>query len=116
MVPTSRPGPAIAQAAPGMVEPSSGDVPRVSKPRQHVGRVHHHRRRQKTRLLRAAYKERPEQFPSPSPLTDQEKILQRYVEQYKEDAILTARAQSELVKQEEKEKAATSQSSGNDKP
>jgi hypothetical protein len=54
---------------------------------------------------------RGEQFPSPTPLSEQEKILQRYVAQYKDDAVLTARAQTELAKKEEKEVAATSATS-----
>jgi len=113
---TNRPSPAIAKTAPGTAELSPREVPHAPIPRHLIRRVHHHRRRQKTRRLQAAYKERPGQFPSPKPLTDQEKILQHYVEQYKEDAILTARAQAELVKREEKENAVNSQSSGNDRP
>jgi hypothetical protein len=54
------------------------------------------------------------------PLNEQEKILQLYVEQYKNDAILTARAQTELAKKEDKEIAATSatidESFENDEP
>jgi len=72
------------------------------------------------RVLRAAQRVRGEQFPSPTPLSEQERILQRYVAQYKNDAILTARAQTELAKEEEQEVAAMSanidESSDQDKP
>lgn len=41
-----------------------------------------------------------DQFPSPQPLADQEQILSRYVCEYPERAILVARAQTQLRKQE----------------
>jgi hypothetical protein len=85
---------------------------------QRAGRRVH--RRRPLGVLRAARRERGEQFPSPMPLNEQEKILQLYVEQYKNDAILTARAQTELAKKEDKEIAATSatidESFENDEP
>lgn len=43
---------------------------------------------------------RLEQFPSPEPLSAQEIILARYVEQFPHDADLMARAQTELTRQE----------------
>jgi hypothetical protein len=43
---------------------------------------------------------RQEQFPSPQPLSEQEKLLALYVEQFHREAILMARAQTELSQQE----------------
>jgi len=47
-----------------------------------------------------------DQFPSPSPLTDQERMLVRYVQDFPQKAQLMARAQTELRKQDELEMAA----------
>lgn len=44
--------------------------------------------------------QRQEQFPSPQPLSEQERILARYVEQFPRDAALIAQAQTELFQQE----------------
>lgn len=46
------------------------------------------------------------QFPSPSPLSDQEKMLARYVQEFPHRAVLLARAQTELRKRDELEMAA----------
>ena len=43
---------------------------------------------------------RLEQFPSPEPLSEQEKILARYVRQFPREADLTAKVQTELARQE----------------
>jgi hypothetical protein len=43
---------------------------------------------------------RLEQFPSPQPLSKQEEILQRYLEHFPREAALTARAQTQLARQE----------------
>jgi hypothetical protein len=43
---------------------------------------------------------RLEQFPSPEPLSEQEEFLARYVEQFPREAVLVARAQTQLMKQE----------------
>jgi hypothetical protein len=43
---------------------------------------------------------RLEQFPSPQPLSEQERILARYVEQFPRDAALMAEARTEFFKQE----------------
>jgi hypothetical protein len=45
------------------------------------------------------------QFPSPVPLSEQEKILARYVRDFPESAVLLAGAQTELRKAEEMERA-----------
>ncbi|MBI3475511.1 MAG: hypothetical protein HY010_07245 [Acidobacteria bacterium] len=47
-----------------------------------------------------------DQFPSPVPLTDQEKLLAQYVREFPERAVLVARAQTHLRKQEERDRAA----------
>jgi hypothetical protein len=46
------------------------------------------------------------QFPSASPLSDQERMLAQYVNHFPEKAALMARAQTELGKQDEREMAA----------
>jgi hypothetical protein len=46
-----------------------------------------------------------EQFPSPVPLSEQEKILARYITQYPEHALLIARAQTALEQQDQREKS-----------
>ncbi|HYA26325.1 MAG TPA: hypothetical protein VEF05_19350 [Terriglobales bacterium] len=43
---------------------------------------------------------RQEQFPSPQPLSEQEEILARYIEQFPREAVLVAQAQTQLSKQE----------------
>ncbi|MGA7381275.1 MAG: hypothetical protein WBX03_10515 [Terriglobales bacterium] len=43
---------------------------------------------------------RLEQFPSPQPLSEQEELLTRYIEQFPHQAVLVARAQTQLMKQE----------------
>jgi hypothetical protein len=47
-----------------------------------------------------------EQFPSPSPLTEQEEMLARYVQEFPRRATLMARAQTELRREDEREMAA----------
>ena len=46
-----------------------------------------------------------EQFPTPAPLSEQERILARYVSQYPEHAVLMARAQTALERQEQQEES-----------
>jgi len=55
--------------------------------------------------LRNAAEARHERFPSPSPLTDQEKLLARFVQDFPQRAAVVAQAQTELYKQEQKEMA-----------
>jgi hypothetical protein len=50
-----------------------------------------------------------EQFPTPAPLSEQERILARYVAEYSEQAVLVARAQMSLEQQEQREKSQRSQ-------
>ena len=44
-----------------------------------------------------------DQFPSPHPLSDQEKLLARYVAEYPEHAVLVARAQAEALRRDQEE-------------
>ena len=41
-----------------------------------------------------------EQFPSPRPLTEQEKLLAEYVSQFQDEAVLVARARAEVLRQD----------------
>jgi len=69
-------------------ERNAGTPPLVAKvTRPHVGR-------------RVGASQRLEQFPSPQPLSDQEKMLAQYVEQFPRDAALMAQAQTELFEHE----------------
>jgi hypothetical protein len=56
------------------------------------------RRRRKGQVV--APVPRLEQFPSPQPLSEQEALLARYIEQFPHEAGLVARAQTQLMKQE----------------
>jgi len=47
-----------------------------------------------------------DQFPSPTPLNEQEKMLARYVQEFPQKAALVARAQTDLRKLDEREMAA----------
>ena len=47
-----------------------------------------------------------EQFPSPSPMNEQEKMLARYVRKFPQRAALVARAQTELQKRDQREMTA----------
>ncbi len=44
-----------------------------------------------------------DQFPSPQPLSEQEKLLQAYVAEYPEQAVLIARARTEALRQDQLE-------------
>lgn len=62
--------------------------------------------RQTARSLRAAERAaepRLEQFPAPRPLSEQERILASYVAQFPDQAVLVAKAQVEVQKQDESE-------------
>lgn len=55
------------------------------------------------RTIKLASAPKPDQFPSPRPLSEQEKLLASYVAHDSENAILVARAQTEFDKQSEEE-------------
>jgi hypothetical protein len=44
-----------------------------------------------------------DQFPSPQPLSEQEKILASYVQEYPENAVLLARARTEALRKDQLE-------------
>ena len=54
-----------------------------------------------------------EQFPSPQPMSEQEKILARYVAQYPEHAALIAEARTEALRKDRREEEETGASPGN---
>lgn len=56
-----------------------------------------------TITLAAAASPRLDQFPSPTPLTEQEKILANYITQYPEHAALIAEARTEQLRRDEEE-------------
>ena len=58
------------------------------------------------RVTRTPEVARLEQFPAPAPLSEQEKLLARYVREFPHRATLMARAQTEFRKQDELEMAA----------
>lgn len=57
-------------------------------------------------LTQQAAAPRLEQFPTPAPLSDQERLLARYVKDFPEKATLVAQIQTDLHKQDEREMAA----------
>jgi len=59
-----------------------------------------------TRTPEAGDVARLERFPAPWPLSDQEKLLLRYVQQFPQQAALIARAQTDLQAREQREMAA----------
>jgi hypothetical protein len=60
-------------------------------------------RRKLTTRVKEAAEPRLAQFPAPQPLSEQERILANYVVQFHEEAVLVARAQAEIQKQDESE-------------
>jgi hypothetical protein len=72
------------------VATAHGDEVRVGSP----SRARHRENRVVTSAPRL------EQFPSPRPLSKQEKLLARYIERFPREAVLVARAQTELMRQE----------------
>jgi hypothetical protein len=63
-----------------------GAIAHVKKSQHHVAKV-----RSEPHL---------EQFPSPTPLNEQEEMLVRYVRERRQEAVMVARARAELLKQE----------------
>ena len=84
--------------------------------------VHH----QERRAIRRTAARRPQsnivmaanpkldQFPSPQPLSEQEKLLQAYIAKYPERAVLIARARTELLRQDQLEEMQAFPSSDRD--
>jgi hypothetical protein len=85
----------VAQVAPGNES--------VSSPRAHLrawGKVTHRPQREAT----AALYPRLNQFPSPQPMSEQEKLLTSYIARSRDQAVLVARARTEELRRDEQEK------------
>jgi len=84
----------------------TGDRPAVhSVPQPRAGQIAKNasRRPPTRRVTHTPEVARLEQFPAPAPLSDQEKLLARYVREFPHRATLMARAQTEFRKQDELE-------------
>jgi hypothetical protein len=57
-----------------------------------------------------------EQFPSPQPLSEQEKLLASYVERFPEHAVLVARAQAQLEQRDHEEEMREMNATANQDP
>jgi len=84
--------------------------PPVIEPTQTV--VRSPRRRVTSAAVTHAREPKLDQFPSPVPLTDQERMLAQYVQEFPQRAVLVARAQTQLRKQEEREMGLPAPGSG----
>ena len=71
--------------------------------------------RQKAQTILASAPKR-EQFPSPQPLSEQEKMLANYVMRFPEHAVLIARAQAEFEKREREEESREMSGTQNPEP
>lgn len=90
---TSTPAPVVS------VEPTQHVQPLT--PTVHVAK-HHVTRHVSRRLIEMANEPRLEQFPSPRPLSEQERLLTRYVTQCPQEAVTVAQAQLERRKELDK--------------
>jgi hypothetical protein len=84
----------VGQPAKLTTETSNVGVQQVTHKRPTVSRT------ARRREIASAAKAGTNQFPSPQPLSDQEIMLARYIEQFPREATLMARAQTELMQQE----------------
>jgi hypothetical protein len=82
-------------------------LPKSEQPavRVSVRRSRPHRARQTTEI---AAEPKLDQFPSPQPLTPEEKMLVEYVGRYYDEAVLIARARDEQIRRDRKEEEADS--------
>jgi hypothetical protein len=89
----------------------AGDVrnPPPLIPSARRNETNRHRRRQPT----VASEPKLERFPSPQPMSEQEKILASYVAQYPEHAALIAEARTEALRKDRREEEETGASTGN---
>jgi len=93
------PSPASQAPQPGTQVVSNGHKDEVqSHMPHHLQTARHH-----AQLSVVAAVPRLEQFPSPLPLSEQERILASYVSRFPEHAVLVARARAEALLQEQKE-------------
>lgn len=93
----------IAKENSAPVEVSRPDTSAASKPHiQEAAKQRPHSRvpRHALQSAHAPAPARLDQFPSPEPLSEQEKILARYVQQFPREADLTAQFQTEFARRE----------------
>jgi hypothetical protein len=76
------------------------EPPIASKVRPHLALEREVRSQSESRNPHTPSVPRLEQFPAPSPLSEQELMLARYVRERRQEAILVARARAELLKQD----------------
>lgn len=75
-------------------------LPVASASRLHSASRQPRRSRIENHIAQSSSEPRLEQFPAPTPLSEQEEMLARYVREQPQEAILVARARAELLKQE----------------
>src|ERR1700680_2964492 len=95
------------QYGPVLTADARNSPPLISSARRN--QTNRDRRRQPT----VAAGPKLEQFPSPQPMSEQEKILARYVAQYPEHAALIAEARTEALRKDRREEEETGASPGN---
>lgn len=79
---------------------SHPDVPQAVRPQAHGNAPPLVAKLAGRHKARKAMPSRLEQFPSPQPLSEQEKMLATYVQQFRHEALLIAEAQTELFERE----------------
>ena len=86
---------AASQGRPGPVATNPASTPMLSPGSKWGTSV-----RSRSRVASISVEPRLEQFPSPAPLSEEEKVLVRYIQERPHEAALMARAQAELSKQD----------------
>jgi len=93
--------------APGIAHHPSTPAPSVPRPgaqtASNSGAIRKSPVRRSSPKVEIAAAPRLAQFPSPQPLSEQEKILASYVEKYPERSVLLARARTEALRQDQLE-------------
>jgi hypothetical protein len=89
---------AVNQGRPGPVATNPASTPMLSPGSKWGTSV-----RSRSRVASISVEPRLEQFPSPAPLSEEEKVLVRYIQERPHEAALMARAQAELSKQDGKQ-------------
>jgi hypothetical protein len=87
--------------------PATGPNTDSERVRRRVPAPRNRKRDRDSRVPVVAADPRLEQFPSPQPLSDQEKILMSYVTEYPEHATLIAQARAEVLRREAAEESVT---------
>jgi len=92
---------------PETIQPATQHAPIIGKRRREPVRTHSTKPRQNIDraqpVLAAQYPKR-DQFPSPQPLSEQEEILKRFIQQYPDDAALLAEARTESLRRDLEER------------